>query len=714
MKIKKTSAILIAFLLPLAVIGQSETYSVDYAKFNSRRSDEFSPVYYKNGLVFCSNRNRNLFKNYLTPENKGLLKINFVDTVSGKVKLFSKDLKTKFNDGPASFSSNGDTIYFSRNLKVDGTIEENSPRNKLGIFTAVLENKSWVKILDIRFNNEYFNITTPFISPDGRRLFFASDNPAGYGGTDIYYCDWKVDYWDDPVNLGPVINTKGNESFPFVNSEGGLFFASDGHPGQGGKDIFYTKQSKNKWLTPVNLDSPVNSKYDDFGLIADPEMNNGFFSSKRGNSSDIYSFKTNIHQIFYCEQQKVNQYCFRFADEGKIPFDGRYLQLVWSFGDGATSTGLNTEHCFKGPGMYSVKLEAIDKKTGQVFFTKLSYELDLKNIEQPVINAQVSGLTGTPLDFNGLSSNFPGSDILNYTWYFGDGNRSEGEKLSHSYLSKGDYEVKLGLIVRNKKTGVIKEACSILPVRIFSDKLEKNSYDKREVKPAPLINVLEYEYALPAKMYSSENYINQDVVYRIEIINSKRKLAPDDKLLKNVPKKYSIKEEFFPEQNSYSYTIAEELGIMATYPSFSEITSLGYTNARVIAYNLEDPAARELNNLKRVFGTSTDTFFRKNDSGLTSAGTQLMDLVLGFLSKYPALKLELACHSDNTGQAASNMSLSQKRADAMLNYLLINGINRARLSAKGYGSAIPIASNTQESDKKLNRRINFTIVGNNH
>ena len=249
--------------------------------------------------------------------------------------------------------------------------------------------------------------------------------------------------------------------------EGGLFFTSDGHPGLGGKDIFYTRQSKNKWLSPVNLDSPINSKYDDFALIADPEMNNGFFSSKRGNSSDIYSFKTNIHQIFYCDKQKVNQYCFKFTDEGKIPVDARYLQLVWSFGDGVTATGLNAEHCFKGPGIYPIKLEAIDKKTGQVFFTKLSYELDLKNIEQPVINSQLSGLTGTPVNFDGLSSYFPGSEILNYTWYFGDGNRSEGEKLSHTYSGKGEYEVKLGLIVRNNKNrcnkrGMFNIACKDL------------------------------------------------------------------------------------------------------------------------------------------------------------------------------------------------------------------------------------------------------------
>ena len=119
MKIKQISGILITFFLPLIVMGQSETYSIDLAKFNSQKSDEFSPVYYKNGLVFCSNRTMSLFKNYLTSENKGLLKINYVDTVSGKVKLFSKNLSTKFNDGPASFSKGGDTIYFSRNLKVD-------------------------------------------------------------------------------------------------------------------------------------------------------------------------------------------------------------------------------------------------------------------------------------------------------------------------------------------------------------------------------------------------------------------------------------------------------------------------------------------------------------------------------------------------------------------------------------------------------------------
>lgn len=231
--------LLILLVIPHLAEAQVESYTIKKTRFSSKNSDEFSPVYYKDGLVFCSNMSRSLVKNYLTPDDKGLLNIVFADTLNWKVRLFARELRTMFNDGPASFSRNGDTVYFSRNIRTDVNRDDASPRNKLGIFTSVLEDGTWGKILDFRFNNEYYNITTPFISPDGKRLFFAADNPEGMGGTDIYYCDWKGDYWDDPVNMGPEVNTKGNESYPTVNSEGGVFFSSDGHPGLGGKDIFY-------------------------------------------------------------------------------------------------------------------------------------------------------------------------------------------------------------------------------------------------------------------------------------------------------------------------------------------------------------------------------------------------------------------------------------------------------------------------------------------
>lgn len=714
MKRKLVSSILASFLLNSLMLGQSDTYTISLSRLSSVKYDEFSPVYYKDGLVFCSNRNHSLLINYFTPDNKRTFKIYFVDTTKAdswnKPRIFSNNLKTKFNDGPSSFSRSGDTIYFSRNIKVDGSVKANSnPRNKLGIFIAVREDGKWGKIRDLRFNNEYYNITTPYISPDGKRLFFASNNPSGFGGLDIYYCQWKGDYWDDPVNLGPEINTSGNESFPFVNREGGLFFSSDGHPGFGGKDIFYTKRKGEKWLPPVRLDEPINSQYDDFGLIADSIMSEGYFSSKRDGSVDIYHYKTNIHQIFYCEDQRTNQRCFKFSDEGKIEIDERFYQLVWNFGDGEKAVGQNVEHCYQRPGKYSVRLDVIDKNTGKVFFAKSSFNLELKDIEQPVINSSPSAIIGDPVKFDGLSSAFPGSEILKYTWYFGDGSRTEGEAVDHSFEKKGDYRIQLGLIVRNNKTGIIREACASRTIKVFDNEQEKTAFDKIPARAEPRMNIFDYDHAFIENRFSVEKDYNQDVIFIVEAVSSKMRLDPDNKLLKNIPSKYIVKEIFLPSEKLYSYIIGEELNLMATRPAFEELAELGYTNAKIRAYVPDDPATRELNNLKKVFGVSADNFFRKNENNLSSAGTQILDLVLGFLSKYPNLKLEISNHTDNTGTAAANQLMTQKRAEAMVNYLILNGVSPLRLIPVGYGSSKPIAPNYTEADRKLNRRIDFII-----
>lgn len=710
MTLKHLPVFLIVLILPLVASGQSETYSIKKAKFSSNSSDEFSPVYYKNGIVFCSNMTRSLVRNYLTPDDKGLLNIVFADTITGKSRIFSNNLRTIFNDGPASFSKNGDTVYFSRNIRTDVNRDELSPRNKLGVFSAVLENGNWGKILDFRFNNEYYNITTPFISPDGKRLFFAADNPGGMGGTDIYYCDWKGDYWDDPVNMGPEVNTQGNESYPSVNSEGGVFFSSDGHPGFGGKDIFYTRQSGGKWLPPAHLDSPVNSKYDDFSLIADPVMSRGYFSSNREGTVDIYQFRTNVRQLFYCDKQRINQYCFKFTDKDKIAIDSRYLQLVWNFGDGTTAQGLNAEHCFKGPGKFKVRLDATDKKTGRVVFTKLSFDLDLRDIEQPVILSPASAMAGTPVTLDGMTSNFAGSEILNYTWHFGDGKYSKDGNTQHIYPEKGDYDIRLGLIVRNDKTGVIREVCSLKPLKVFSTTAEKEAFDRKSAEPAPVVDIFDFDQAVTSNVWSAENSLNEFIAYRLEVLRSKTKLEKSDEAFRKLPDKYTLREIFLNGENAYSYTIAEEHTLMATYPSYSEVSNLGFTEANVYSVVVEEPSERELNNLEKVFGVSTDRLFVGNTQTLSSSGTQLLDLVLGFMAKYPALRLQVACHTDNTGSAPANLTLSGRRAEAMVNYLVINGVSRNRLVPKGYGGTRPIAPNYQESDRKNNRRIDFTIL----
>src|SRR5450759_569921 len=433
---RKLVVVILVTLMSQIVFGQPETYSVKKASFSSDKYDEFSPVFYNNGIVFSSNRNSGL-SNHSTSQNKGLFKLYYIDTTRKadweNTKLFSKNLTSILNDGPVTFNGLKDTIYFSRNQDVTGKLSDiSTPRNKLGIFSAVIVDGQWTKIRELRINNEWYNVTTPCLSPDGKKLYFASDKPGGFGGSDLYYSLWKGDRWEDPVNLGPVINTTGNESYPFINPSGDLFFSSDGHPGHGGKDIFFSLFSDTTWQTPVCLDSPINSKFDDFGIVTDTLMNEGYFSSNRDKSIDIYHFRTNSPQILYNNIQKENQYCFILQDTEAIQIDTLTLKYVWDFGDGTKGKGVKVSHCFPGVGSFKVKLDIYDNFTDKIFFPILEYTLEIHDFIQTFINSRDVVVKGETIKFDGLRSYIPGFKILKYSWDFKDGNKSSGETVNHS------------------------------------------------------------------------------------------------------------------------------------------------------------------------------------------------------------------------------------------------------------------------------------------
>ena len=188
--------------------------------------------------------------------------------------------------------------------------------------------------------------------------------PGGIGGMDLYYCDRHNNDWDQPVNLGPVINTSKNESFPFACKYGKLFFASDGHEGFGGKDLFYTQEINGEWIVPVHLDSAINSTADDFGLVIDSTFENGYFSTNRLKTDDIFSFSSAPVEFTNCDTIKENNYCFTFYDEQHQLIDTIPVIYQWDFGDGIIRIGKEVKHCFPGPGEYSVKLNIIDELTG--------------------------------------------------------------------------------------------------------------------------------------------------------------------------------------------------------------------------------------------------------------------------------------------------------------------------------------------------------------
>ena len=715
MNFKIAAGILIASFLQSMVLGQSETYTIKKAPFSSEKYDEFSPVYYKNGIVFCTNRSSNKVLNYSTGQNKGLYKINYIDTVN-KIKwknarLFSKNLKTKFNDGPVTFSSKGDTIYYSRNLEVEGKLSDLSTvRNKLGIFNAVLVGEKWTKVRELRINNEWYNVSTPWLSPDGKRLFFASDKPGGFGGSDLYYSQWKDDYWEDPVNLGNIINTKANEAYPFINQSGELFFSSDGHPGFGGKDIFYSRFSDTVWLTPIRLDAPVNSQYDDFGIITDALMEEGYFSSNRDKSIDIFHFRTNFPQIFYNSIQRENQYCFMLNDNGSIVIDTVNLQYKWSFGDGESTTGAFVNHCFEGPGNYIVKLDIVEKGTGKLFFTELTYKLELRDFRQPYIISTDVAVKGELVEFDGLKSYLPGFEVLSYSWDFGDGNRSFGEKVSHSFKENGEYIVNLGLTLRSDSTGVIQKTGISKKILVVNDIQERTaSLAKRASVKTKLPDIRKYENALIKTQFSAETEFQKDAVFNVELLSSRNKVGINSTIFRNVPKKYTIKEKFNPDDGNYSYLVDQQMSLMATYPTFREMAAVGFKDVTIKIFALSAPPEKELYNLIKIYGAFADSYFDSSNK-LTSNAFIMLDQIVKLMIKFPSIRLEVAVHSDNSGPAENSLALSQRRSQLLVNYLINRGINTKRLVATGFGGTKPIASNLLDKDRKLNRRIVFIIL----
>jgi peptidoglycan-associated lipoprotein len=204
-------------------------------------------------------------------------------------KPLAVPISTESNEGSATLDAKGNTMYFTRCQEV---------KNKGGvckIYMAKKKGKDWDEPTPLPFNSDSFTVGHPSLSADESSLFFSSDMPGGQGGKDIWMCnlDKKTKTWGAPVNLGPGVNTTGDEMYPFIHKDGTLYISSNGHPGMGGLDIFSATLKGKEYGNVTNLKYPINSAADDFGIIWEGESERGYMSSEREGGkgkTDIYSF----------------------------------------------------------------------------------------------------------------------------------------------------------------------------------------------------------------------------------------------------------------------------------------------------------------------------------------------------------------------------------------------------------------------------------------
>lgn len=337
----------------LSLLAKDEgQFKINYTDLNTVNS-EYAPAFYKNGLIFSSNRNRfevtkTIFGWDETPftdlyivdqlsdikavdtdlmmkevrrdslKLKKLYKVNDDDTrptsndskvlgnlslpykedtlgqlfvLNQKAKLIGGKINTKYHEGPAVALPDG-SLMFTRNNVMNGkTGKSKEGINKLKLYTA--SGPTWETIEAFPFNNEEYSVGHPAVNKQGTLLIFASDQPGGFGGVDLYYSKRNslTEPWTKPVNMGKTVNTEGDELFPSISADSLLFFASSGHPGLGGLDIFQIGlKGEQAQGMALNLGAPINSSVDDFGLIRAENGKMGFFTSNRRGNDDIYSF----------------------------------------------------------------------------------------------------------------------------------------------------------------------------------------------------------------------------------------------------------------------------------------------------------------------------------------------------------------------------------------------------------------------------------------
>lgn len=275
-------------------------YTIDNAGINSKYSDYGSAIV-ENQLVFASARDTGgVIQNKHAWTGKHFTNLYAANVDSelspSNPSRYDANINSKFHEATPVFTKDGSTMYFTRNDYLDG--KRGKDVNKftlLKIYKATLVNKRWTNITELPFNSNNFSSAHPALSPDEQTLYFASDRPGTIGQSDLYKVSINSDgTYGDPINLGTAINTEARETFPFVTKDNQLYFASDGHPGLGGLDIFRTNINNDGSIGIIENDGgEVNSPKDDFGYYRDSETNNGFFSSNRDGgmgSDDIYKF----------------------------------------------------------------------------------------------------------------------------------------------------------------------------------------------------------------------------------------------------------------------------------------------------------------------------------------------------------------------------------------------------------------------------------------
>lgn len=285
-----------AWAKPSVFFNDSAEFKIHYLKNLNTSYNESCPYVLNGKLLYQLDKARN--PRVYTPagdnDSKSVVAVNLQDTAYFTASELLSQLYKMPIYGQVTFSPDGQEMYFCKAVS-NKDAGKKSPfyfvRYQIFVLNMSSLDDKVPQIKPFSHNAILYNYMHPSISPDGEHLFFASDMKGSTGGADLYVCHKLNGEWSTPINLGASVNTPGNEVYPQVLANGTLYFASDGWPGLGGLDLFYSEFEAGVYEKAKNVGYPLNTRYDDFGMYFTQE-NKGYFSSNRfeGTNDDLYFF----------------------------------------------------------------------------------------------------------------------------------------------------------------------------------------------------------------------------------------------------------------------------------------------------------------------------------------------------------------------------------------------------------------------------------------
>lgn len=599
---------------------------IENAKELNSKGTDYAPMFYDGGIMFVSDRpTKGSSGKYHQVFYSPFDVIGLPSTPD--LFEFNVNKKSEFHEGPMTFSRDFKKAYITRNNNKDGVIkaDKSGKKSVLKIYETKFGFPDWTPPAELEFDNDEYSCKHPSLSPDGTKLFFASDMPGGYGGYDLYVVGKTTYGWGEPINLGPTINTEKNEVFPFMSLSGALFFSSDGHANNlGGLDIFFVNKPLTDPSEIVNMDTPFNSSGNDHSFIIDKDGKRGFFASDRVGGygkEDIYRFEAD-KGLEGTGKPEVNPVAITVLDaKTNQPIKGASIRILQPSDDGFVSG------------------------------TKDFYTFDLLPVQdQPnALSLQLVRKGAEKLGEADLFSNVAGEAKTEFTRY-----RSylvfvsvDGYRTSERLISV-DTETNMSLSFKMEEAPVCMRSGGIISTVEFGTRIANA--------------MIKFVHKVSGYTETVRTNLNGEF---------DACLSMDGDYVAYVQREGFLNENFKVTVGK-GLTPYDEIKMRAV-PGTNAEETMPLANGLYVGSVL----------------VMDKIFYEYNKATLNQGAVRHLDALVELMKKYPEMEVDLVAHTDTRGDKRLNQELTDERAKNAKTYLVYKGVEAQRINAFGKGETEP-------------------------